>query len=182
MGEWGMLSHPQNKESLPWTLGPSLEGDDREESQLATHPRRSSLRKRGSSQQPMPLFRNERRHHPRKSTPPETPPPTVILARARIQDKQFRFLGTLTPHQNKDSLPWTLGPSLEGDDREESRPAFYLGRHACESEHPEKLIPLFRDINGITNNYRSNFLENSKIISSTVSPVPQIVVLSVSLL
>ena len=23
MVEWGMLSHPQNKESLPWTLGPS---------------------------------------------------------------------------------------------------------------------------------------------------------------
>ena len=22
MGEWGMLSHPQNKDSLPWTLGP----------------------------------------------------------------------------------------------------------------------------------------------------------------
>ena len=27
MGEWGMLSHPQNKDSLPWTLGSSLEGD-----------------------------------------------------------------------------------------------------------------------------------------------------------
>ena len=23
MGEWGMLSHPQNKDSLPWTLGSS---------------------------------------------------------------------------------------------------------------------------------------------------------------
>ena len=40
-----------------------------------------------------------------------------MLAKASIQEKQFRFLGTLTPRQNKESLPWTLGPSLEGDDR-----------------------------------------------------------------
>ena len=49
MEKWGMLSHPQNKDSLPWTLGSSLEGNGREESQPATHPRRSSLRMRGSS-------------------------------------------------------------------------------------------------------------------------------------
>ena len=44
-----------------------------------------------------------------------------MLAKASIQEKQFRFLGASTHRINKESLPWTLGPSLEGDDREESR-------------------------------------------------------------
>ena len=65
-----MLSHPQNMELSPWTLGPSLEGDGREESRTLTQPRPSSLRKRGSRQH------------------------------------EYRFSGTLTPRQNKDSLPW----------------------------------------------------------------------------
>ena len=50
--------------------------------------------------------------------------------------------GMLSHPQNMELLSWTLGSSLEGDGGEESRPAVYLGRHACESEHPEKLIPL----------------------------------------
>ena len=62
----------------------------------------------------------------------------VMLAKASIQEKQFRFLGTLTPRQNKDSLPWM--PDQVGHDGRG-------GRHACESEHPGKTIPLFRGVN-----------------------------------
>ena len=53
--------------------------------------------------------------------------------------------GMLSHPQNKDSLPWTLGPSLEGDGGEESRTATHPGRHPCESEDPATLIPLFRN-------------------------------------
>ena len=41
--------------------------------------------------------------------------PAVILAHARIQEKHIPLYQPLTPRQNKESLPWTLGSSLEGD-------------------------------------------------------------------
>ena len=110
----------KKKDSSLWILGPSLEGDNRggttvrdKLSRTLTHPRWSSLRTRGS--------------------------------RINI----FRFYQPLTHRINMDSLPWTLGSSLEGDIV--GAPPFVTScpgrrlnpnRHACESEHPEKLIPL----------------------------------------
>ena len=54
-------------------------------------------------------------------------PPAVILAKARIQEKQFRFLGTRgVPAREKTHHP--QHPS---------------GRHACAGEHPGKMNTAF---------------------------------------
>ncbi len=79
--------------------------------------------------------------------------PAVILANALDPGNMNTVFLPLTPHQNKDSLSWTLGPSPRVTT--EGEPPFVTscpgrqhtpGGHPCVCEDPAALIPLFRDI------------------------------------